>query len=204
MTGIGALRLSVIVMCLALAHGASAQTGPRAQPSLRVPAPAVTQNTPPAVTQSAPRIRPLICDPLNLLPGCHVETSDGAQPVELHIWQKIVDAALPDLVYASALAASAGTAASGVRKQCWDALIAVNRTASGIGLKDANGTVLTKPDPALFTNVEQLAEVIDNLAPTGPLSTACAGAAQLAKTNTLTFINGVVTGVVGLSTLGGT
>ena len=51
-------------------------------------------------------------------------------------------------------------------------------------------------------DVEQLAEVIDNFAPTGPLFTACAGAAQLAKTNTVTFINAIVTGASGLAALG--
>ena len=148
--------------------------------------------------------RPLICDPLNLLPGCHISGQSGAasQPVELYIWDKIVNASLPDLQYASALAASAGTPAAGVRKQCWDALITANKTASGTGLKDANGNALTKPDQHLFVDVEQLAEVIDNLAPTGPLFTACAGAAQLAKTNTLTFINAIVSGASGLAALG--
>jgi hypothetical protein len=148
--------------------------------------------------------RPLICDPLNLIPGCHMGGQSGAasQPVELYIWEKIVNASLPDLQYASALAGSAGTPGAGVRKQCWDALIAANKTASGAGLKDSNGNALTKPDQHLFVDVEQLAEVIDNLAPTGPLFTACAGAAQLAKTNTLTFINAIVTGASGLAALG--
>jgi hypothetical protein len=148
--------------------------------------------------------RPLICDPLNLLPGCHISGQSGAagQPVELYVWDKIVNASLPDLQYASALAASAGTPSAAVRKQCWDALIAANKTASGTGLKDANGNALTKPDQHLFVDVEQLAQVIDNLAPTGPLFTACAGAAQLAKTNTLTFINAIVTGASGLAVLG--
>jgi hypothetical protein len=148
--------------------------------------------------------RPLICDPLNLIPGCHISGPSGgaSQPVELHIWDKIVNASLPDLQYASALAASAGTPSAAVRKQCWDALIAANKIASGTGLKDANGNALTKPDPHLFADVEQLAQVIDNLAPTGPISTARAGAAQLAKTNTLTFINAIVTGVSGLAALG--
>jgi hypothetical protein len=148
--------------------------------------------------------RPFICDPLNLLPGCHISGQSGTsgQPVELYIWDKIVNASFPDLQYASALAASAGTPGASVRKQCWDALLVANKTASGIGLKDANGNALIKPDPHLFADVEQLAQVIDNLAPTGPLFTACAGAAQLAKTNTLTFINAIVTGASGLAALG--
>lgn len=152
--------------------------------------------------------RPPLCDPLNLLPGCHVEVSGeaggktGTQPVELDIWHKITSAALPDLDYASASAVAAGTPASGVRKQCWDALILVNKQAAGTGVKNADGTVMTKPDPHLFTDVESLAEVLDNLAPGGPLWVACSGAAQLAKTNVLTFINAVITGATGLAALG--
>jgi hypothetical protein len=163
---------------------------------------ALAQQRPREASPAVPR--PLICDPLNLLPGCHISGQSGAsgQPVELFIWDKIVNASLPDLQYASALAASAGTPGAAVRKQCWDALIAANKTASGTGLKDANGNALTKPDTHLFVDIEQLAEVIDNLAPTGTISTACAGAAQLAKTNTLTFINAIVTGVSGLAALG--
>lgn len=153
--------------------------------------------------------KPLICDPFNLLPGCHIEvrSPDGkgattTQPVELDIWQKIATAALPDLEYASALAMAAGTDSGGVRKQCWDSLIKANKQASGQGVKAADGTVMAKPDPHLFTDVESLAEVLDNLAPNGPLWTACAGAAQLSKTTVLTYINAVVTGAAGLAALG--
>lgn len=159
--------------------------------------------------EAAPSLpRPPLCDPLNLLPGCHVEVSGeaggktGTQPVELDIWHKITSAALPDLDYASASAVAAATPASGVRKQCWDALILVNKQAAGTGVKNADGTVMTKPDPHLFTDVESLAEVLDNLAPGGPLWVACSGAAQLAKTNVLTFINAVITGATGLAALG--
>jgi hypothetical protein len=154
-----------------------------------------------------PIARSLICDPLNLLPGCHIETKgpNGAattKPVELDVWQKLVNSALPDLEYASAQAAAAGTPAAAVRKQCWDAIILANRQASGANVKDASGNALTKPDPHVFVDVEGLAELLDNLAPNGPLWTACSGAAGLAKTNALTFINSVVAGAAGLAALG--
>lgn len=156
---------------------------------------------------SGPNVpRPPICDPAQLLPGCHVELQEGGKqttkPVELDLWKKISDAALPDLDYASALAAAAGTNASMVRKQCWDALILANKQANGSGVKNADGTARPKPDPSLFTDVESLAEVLDNLAPGGPLWVACAGAAQLAKTNVLTLLNAMVTGASGLAALG--
>ena len=117
------------------------------------------------------------------------------------LWQKIVTASNADLTYAAALAASANTSASAVRGQCWNAIIKLNQQANGINLKNADGTPMVRPDPHLFTDAESLAEVIDNLSPQGPLFTACAGAAQLAKTNTLTLINAVVTGAAGLAAL---
>lgn len=117
------------------------------------------------------------------------------------IWQKIISASTADLTYASALAGAAGSAASKTRKQCWDAIIAINQQANGATLKNPDGTPMTRPDPHLFTDVETLAEVIDNLSPQGTLFTSCAGAAQLAKSNTLTFINAVVTGAAGIAAL---
>ena len=117
------------------------------------------------------------------------------------LWNKIVLASNADLNYAAALATSANTASSKIRLQCWSAIIALNTQANGTTLKNADGTPMVKPDPHLFTDVEQLAEVIDNLSPQGPLFTSCAGAAQLAKTNTLAFVNAVVTGAAGIAAL---
>jgi len=110
------------------------------------------------------------------------------------IWDKLVAASQTDLKYASALAAAANTPASAVRKQCYDAIIVLNIQVNGMNVKDANGNVLPQPDPKLFTGVEQAAETIDNLSPSGPLFTSCAGMAQLTKTNVLTLINAIVTG----------
>jgi hypothetical protein len=190
--------MSAVGVALMLALAASAQAAERT--STRSPGT-------PSIPAPAPVTSPLICDPLNLLPGCHVQATSpsgvaATQPIELSIWAKIVNAALPDLEYASALAMSAGTSAAGVRKQCWDALIAANKIASGTSLKDSAGNTLARPDPHLFTDAEQFAELIDNLAPSGPLWTSCAGAAQLAGTNVLTFINAAVTGASGLAALG--
>ena len=75
-----------------------------------------------------------------------------------------------------------------MRKQCFDAILALNQQANGTNLKNADGSAMAKPDLSLFTDVEQLAEVIDNRSPQGPLFTSCAGAAQLARMGTLQFI----------------
>lgn len=123
------------------------------------------------------------------------------------LWQKIVALSSADLTYASALAGSANTNSSKVRKQCIDAIIALNAQVNGTNLKDANGQPLANPPPkpdasaSLFTDVEQLAETIDNLSPQGPLFTSCAGAAQLARTSTLQFISAVVAGAQGFAAI---
>lgn len=117
------------------------------------------------------------------------------------VWKKIVAASNADLTYASALAGSTGTNAGKIRKQCWDAIITLNQQVNGASLKNPDGTPMVKPDPALFSEVEILAETIDNLSPQGALFTSCAGAAQLAKTNVLTFINSAVTGAAGIAAM---
>lgn len=117
------------------------------------------------------------------------------------IWDKIVTASNADLKYASQLAANANTPSSIVRKQCWDAILAINEQANGLNLKDAAGNPVPPPDPKVFTQIEQSAEVIDALSPQGALYTSCAGAAQLAQASVLSFINAAVTGVAGLAKL---
>lgn len=139
-----------------------------------------------------------------------VQTATAPQPKlltgnaekDMHaLWDKIVAASNTDLKYASALAAAANTPASAVRKQCYDAILVLNTQVNGMNVKDAQGNVLPQPDPKLFTGVEQAAETIDNLAPSGPLFTACAGMAQLTKTNVLTLINAIVTGAAAFAVM---
>jgi hypothetical protein len=117
------------------------------------------------------------------------------------LWDKIVASSIDDLNYAAAMAKNANTQTSAVRLQCINAIIALNQQASGASLKNADGTKMAKPDPHVFTDVESLAEVIDNLSPQGPLFVNCAGAAQLAKTNVLTFVNAVITGAAGFAAM---
>jgi hypothetical protein len=140
---------------------------------------------------------PSNCLPLDVRPECQNGifapggVAAGLQPTgnlnkDLQaLWQKIVTASNADLQYASALAGSANTNSSKVRKQCFDAILTLNQQANGANLKNADG----------------MAEVIDNLSPQGPLFTSCAGAAQLARTSTLQFISAVVTGVAGVTAI---
>jgi hypothetical protein len=126
----------------------------------------------------------------------------GNLPKDLQaLWAKLVAASDKDLAYAAALATAANTPASAVRLQCWNAILAANQKANGVGLKNPDGTVMTRPDPAVFSDVETFAEIVDSLSPQGTLFTSCAGAAQLVGANTMTFINAAITGVAGIAAL---
>lgn len=126
----------------------------------------------------------------------------GNVEADMHaLWDKLVAASDKDLDYASQLAGVANTPASLVRKQCYDAILKLNRQVNGMNLLDSNGKQIPQPDPKLFTGVEQAAETIDNLSPSGPLFTACAGMAQLTKTNVLTLVNAIVTGAAGFAAM---
>lgn len=130
--------------------------------------------------------------PLSLLPG---QTS-LLSPDQLI--KKIIALSAPDLTYAAAMATAANTNAATVRLGCIKAIQQLNQQASGSTLKNADGTPMTPPaEPKIFTDLETIAEGIDSLSPTGPLYTSCAGAAALAQTNVLAFINAVVTGTAG-------
>ena len=116
-------------------------------------------------------------------------TKDGPK-----IWAAILAANAADLAYASASAGAANTNGGTIRKQCVDAIIAVNVQASGTGVKNPDGTVMVKPDPS---------PIVDNLSPQGKLYTSCAGAATLFKTNVLALVNSIVTGVAAFGATGG-
>jgi hypothetical protein len=108
---------------------------------------------------------------------------------------------MADLNYASLMAAHTNTTSSLVRKQCVDAMITLKTQLDGADLKDDKGVVIPKPDPSLVSDVEGVAEVIDALSTTGPLFTSCAGAAQLAKTSTLTLINTILAGATAFTAI---
>jgi hypothetical protein len=171
------LLFAVVLGCVAFAGNASAQ---------------------------APKLRPLTGNIGNDLgitkPVAPMITGNVEKDLQA-LWDKIVASSIADLNYAAAMAKSANTQTSGIRLQCINAIITLNQQASGANLKNPDGTPMVKPDPHLFTDVESLAEVIDNLSPQGPLFVNCAGAAQLAKTNVLTFVNAVVTGAAGFAAM---
>lgn len=125
-------------------------------------------------------------------------TKDGPK-----IWQAILAANATDLAYASASAGAANTNGGTIRKQCVDAIIAVNAQASGSSVLNKDGTPMQKPDLSPISNIESVAELVDNLSPQGKLYTSCAGAATLFKTTVLQLISSLVTGVAAFGATGG-
>jgi hypothetical protein len=117
------------------------------------------------------------------------------------LWKKIGALTKADLNYAMAKAKAANTNGAAIRLQCLQAISDANDQANGTGLKNPDGTDMARPDPALVTGIEDVAELVDNLSPQGRLSTSCAGAAQMFKTNTLAVISAIVTGAAGIAAL---
>jgi len=117
------------------------------------------------------------------------------------LWAKIGAASLADLQYASAMAGAAGTPAAKVRKQCWDGLITMNEQINGNSLKNPDGSAMVRPDPHLLSDVESLAEIVDNLSTQGQLFSACSGAAEMAKMSALQFVTQAIAGLATFSTL---
>lgn len=180
-------RLLILAMLLMLPIAAHAQ-GPRQRPA----APVITGHP----------IDDIKTDlGLQSAPAGAVKLTGNIEKDSMAVWQKIIASSLDDLNYAAAMAKNANTATSLTRLQCVNAMIVLVKQSSGTDLKNADGTPMVKPDPHLITDVESLAEVIDNLSPQGPLFVACSGAAQLAKTNVLSLINGIVTGAAGIAAM---
>ncbi len=133
-------------------------------------------------------------------PGA-LQLTGNAEKDSQAIVKKIQDLGRADLNYAILKATAANTNGSKVRLQCLQAILAAKDAAEGVGIKDAQGNVVPRPDPAIVTSMEDIAELVDALSPQGPLMTGCAGAAQLLKTNTLAAVNAIVTGAAGLAAL---
>ena len=149
-----------------------------------------------AQTGTAPAKKCLI--PLDPLKLCGLLTGNVVTDYQ-RVASRIKSATHGDLAYAIAMAKASGTDAGAVRLQCIQAVSDARDKANGEGLKNGDGTPMVRPEPAFVTAIEELAELIDNLSPQGKLSTSCAGAAQMFKTNTLAAINGIVTGAAGLA-----
>lgn len=178
----------LIVAALALAGPAHAQ----GKPKLPIPLPS----------------SPCLGD-TNLPPGCtprqtgtNILTGNPKNDLD-QLWSKIQQVSITDLQYAKALADATNTAGGKMRSACWGAWIALVQAQQGANAVGPDGKPIgAKPDPALFTNFEQLAEVVDSLQPTSPFMVACQPVANTIKQSVLNLVTMVVSGGVSLGALG--
>jgi hypothetical protein len=169
----------------------------RAQTTTRqtTPRPAVAEPQP---DQSTPCPFPI--DPLHLCGKLPNAANTNSEENLKAVVARLKAAGSNDLNYALAKANHAATNTSKVRAQCIQGIIDAKNSFDG-DVKDASGAVIPRPDPAFVTTVEDVAELVDNLSPQGPLVTACAGTAQMFKLKVLELINALVTGAAGIALL---
>jgi hypothetical protein len=155
-----------------------------------------------SVIPSSPQLTGnIVQDVQNAVKGTATGPAVSSLPPD-QLWQKIITASVTDLAYAKALADNAASPGSRLRSTCYAAWITTAEQAQGSGLKDAGGNALTKPEPALFTTFEQVAEVADNLQPTSPFMVACAPAANAFKMSVAQLVSLALGGTASLAALG--
>jgi hypothetical protein len=184
-------KLTLAILCLALASWPA-----HAQTKKSVAAP--TASTPDNCLPLDPRPE---CKNGIFAPGAPAASLGAETPQQ--VWQNIIKTASADLTYAKALADNAATPNSKLRSACYAALITANAQANGVNLKNADGSPMTMPDPAVITHAEQALELIDNLQAASPLIVACAPAANAVGQGVLSFVNTVVTGAALKAASGG-
>lgn len=211
---VGSLLIGFIVISI-ITSSAMAQDQPRravAQPKQEPTPIVVAAATTPASTDKSVDVFPCLTPPLiDLRPACNGGAGVSTNPTQktsIDLWNKIVGAATPDLAYAVAMATAAAksapsgiTSAAGMRLACLQSIQALNTQSTGAALVDKDGKPLTRPNPSLFTDAETMMEILDAVQPGGPLWTSCAGAAQLAGTSVVAFINALLAGAAGVAAL---
>lgn len=104
---------------------------------------------------------------------------------------KLGKLALPDFLYAQAMAKATNNVVS---KPCWDAWVEL-LTAQQKPLMAADGvTPLVEPDPHLATAVEKISELLAALRPDSTLSTGCAALAAAGGKDAAALIGGILSG----------
>jgi hypothetical protein len=149
--------------------------------------------TAPAADAALPK--PLLCDPLNLIPGCRNADgsinhgNSGASPFD-NLTDDVLKKILADVTYAQALAKASGNK---VTQPCWDAWVNLV-TAQTQPVKDANGNVLALPDPHFFVAAERASEFINQIQPNSDLNIGCGAALNASKMAIGQLIGAVLAG----------
>jgi hypothetical protein len=161
--------------------------------------PAHAQTTAPARRAPANVQTPTDCLPLDPRPACKngvfaggatdISASAGGSQLE-QLQQKLAALSLDDFKYALALSISTKNT---VTQPCWQAWVDLISQQQA-PLKDAAGNALTEPTPHIFTDVEKLAELVNELQPNSPISTGCAPMAMAAQKDIGNLIGAVVSG----------
>jgi hypothetical protein len=162
------------------------------------PAFAQPKRTAPVTNEGAPTaaVRPPLCDPMNLIPGCrnpdgsvNQKSSVGGNPFE-NLTDDLLKKILADVTYAQALAKASGNE---VTQPCWDAWVALV-TAQTQPVKDAAGNVLPVPDPHFFVAAERASEFINQIQPNSKLNIGCGAALNASRMSLAQLISAVLSG----------
>jgi hypothetical protein len=163
-------------------------------------APAVAQTKRPAAAPepapAAALLRPPLCDPLNLIPGCrnpdgslNQKTGAGGNPFD-NLTDDVLRTILVDVTYAKALAKASG---NDVTLPCWTAWVDLV-TSQTQPLKDDAGNALAKPDPAFFVAAERASEFINQIQPNSKLYLGCSAALNQSRMAIGQLISAVLSG----------
>jgi hypothetical protein len=132
----------------------------------------------------------LLWDPLKL---CGKLSGDPATDLK-RVADRVRQIKKDDLAYAVLKAKKADTPTARVRLQCMQAVQDAATAWDGDNIKDEAGKVIPRPDPALITGIEDVAELVDSLSPQGVLFASCSGAANMFAMGTLQLINAIAIG----------
>lgn len=105
---------------------------------------------------------------------------------------------LPDLKYALNLANKANSKITGPCYAAWIEIIEARQSAN----LDDQGNPVTPPDPGLITKFEKLVELRNTLQPDSEFMLKCSPVASMVRSDIRKFIGMVLTGGVGLASLG--
>jgi hypothetical protein len=179
------MRPAIILAALALAIAPAAAQQKKAAPASddRLPAAAAT-------------VKPPLCDPLNLIPGCrnpdgtiNQKSSVQGNPFE-SLSDDLLKKILADVTYAQALAKASNNK---VTQPCWDAWVTLV-TAQTQPVKDGQGNPLPVPDPHFFVAAERASEFINQIQPNSDLNIGCGAALNASKMAIGQLISAVLSG----------
>jgi hypothetical protein len=179
------MRCVIILAALALMLTPAAAQQKKAAPASdeRLPSPAAL-------------VKPPLCDPLNLIPGCrkadgtiNQKSSVQGNPFD-NLTDDVLKKILADVTYAKALAKASG---NDVTLPCWTAWVDLV-AAQTAPLKDDAGNALNLPEPHFFVAAERASEFINQIQPNSKLYIGCSAALNQSQMAIGQLISAVLSG----------